>query len=81
MKLLSELAPGLLVIPIPIQAVCDTMYMMVDGTKFWISCNRPKLLRKASRWQLIQSSVPSTIMWRQCDIWIGAPKLSLKPPQ
>ena len=41
---------------------------MVDGAKFWISCQQLIILRKASHWQLIQNSAPSTIVWRQCDI-------------
>ena len=43
-------------------------HTMLDGAEFWISCQRLKLLRKDGHWQLIQNSVPSTIMWRQCDI-------------
>ena len=39
-------------------------HTMVDGSKFWISYQRPRLLRKASRWQLIQNLAPSTLsMW------------------
>ena len=53
---------------------------MLDGAKFWINCQRLRILRKASHWQLIQNSAPSTIVWRQCDIrivWrnILAPKI------
>ena len=44
---------------------------MVDGAEFWISCKWLKPLRKASQWQLIQCSAPSTICWCQCDIRIG----------
>ena len=36
-------------------------HTMVDGAEFWISCQRLKLLWKASQWKLIQSSAPSTI--------------------
>ena len=43
-------------------------HTMVNGTEFWITCKRLKLLRKAGRLQLIQNSAPSTIVWRQCDI-------------
>ena len=42
-------------------------HMMVDGAKFWISCQPLAFLSSFSRWQLIQKPVPSTIMWRQCD--------------
>ena len=45
-------------------------HTMADGAKFWITCKRLKLLRKAGRLQLIQNSAPSTIVWRQCDIQI-----------
>ena len=38
---------------------------MVDGAKFWITCKRLKVLRKASCLQLIQNSAPSTICWCQ----------------
>ena len=41
---------------------------MVDGSKSWISCKWLKALRKASQWQLIKCSAPSTIWWCQCDI-------------
>ena len=41
---------------------------MVDGTKFQISCQRLRLLRKASHGHLIQNSAPCTNMWRQCDV-------------
>ena len=50
-------------------------HTMVDGTEFWITCKRLKLLRKADRLQLIQNSVPSTIVWRQFDIRISWWKL------
>ena len=43
-------------------------HTMVDGAEFWISCQRPNLLRKPSHWQLIQNLAPSTIVWHQCDI-------------
>ena len=45
---------------------------MVDGAEFWISCKWLKALRKASQWQLIKCSAPSTICWCQCDIRIGS---------
>ena len=45
-------------------------HKMVDGAKFWVSCQQLKLLRKASHWQLIQNLAPSTIVWRPCDIRI-----------
>ena len=45
-------------------------HMMVDGAEFWITCKWLKLLRKAGCLQLIQNSAPSTIGWRQCDIWM-----------
>ena len=45
-------------------------HTMVDGAEFWISCQWLEILRKASHWQLIQNSAPSTIVWRQCDIRI-----------
>ena len=38
------------------------------GRLFLITCKRLKLLRKASRLQLIQNSMPSVAGWRQCDI-------------
>ena len=44
---------------------------MLDDAEFWISCKRLKALRKASQWQLIKCSAPSTICWCQCDIRIG----------
>ena len=44
---------------------------MVDGADFWISCKWLKALKKASQWQLIKCSAPSTICWRQCDIRIS----------
>ena len=50
--------------PIRMSHWCHTM---VDGAKFWISCQRLRVLRIASRWQLIQNLAPSTIVWRQCD--------------
>ena len=43
---------------------------MVDGAEFWINFKWLKALRKASQWQLIKCSAPSTISWRQCDIRI-----------
>ena len=46
-------------------------HKMVDGTEFWISCKRPAFLSSFSRFQVIQNSAPSTIVWRQCDIWIA----------
>ena len=41
---------------------------MVDGTKFWISCQWVAFLISFSRWQLIQNLAPSAIVWCQCDI-------------
>ena len=41
-----------------------------QGRLFWITCNRPKLLRKAGRLQLIQNSTPSVALMRQCCIRI-----------
>ena len=41
-----------------------------QGCLFWITCNRPKLLRKAGRLQLIQNSTPSVALMRQCCIQI-----------
>ena len=46
-------------------------HTMVDGSKFWISYQRLAFLSSFSRWQLIQNLAPSTIVWHQCDIWIG----------
>ena len=54
-------------------------HTMVDGAEIWISCQRLRLLRKSSHWQLIQKSAPSTIMWRQCDIWTKWQSISLEP--
>ena len=34
-----------------------------EVAEVWISCKRPKLLRKVGRWQLIQNSAPS-VAWR-----------------
>ena len=45
-------------------------HTMVDGAEFWISCKRPAFLCSFSRLQVIQNSVPSTIVWRQCDVQI-----------
>ena len=45
-------------------------HMLVDGAEFWITSKRLKLLRKAGCLQLIQNLASSTILWRQCDIWI-----------
>ena len=43
---------------------------VTEVTKFWTSCKRLKLLRKAGCLQVIQNSAPS-VTWRcQCDIWI-----------
>ena len=44
------------------------IYKMVDVAKFWISCQQPELLRKASQWQPIQNLASSSIVWHQCDI-------------
>ena len=54
----------------PFSSINHHVHMMVDGAKFWISCKWLKLLRKASRLQLIQNSAPSTIVGRKCDIGI-----------
>ena len=44
---------------------------MVDSVEFWISYQRLRLvLKKASRWHLIQNLASSTIVWRQHDIRI-----------
>ena len=51
---------------------------MVDGAEFWISCKWLQALRKASQWQLIKCSAPSTICWRLCDIRIGRCKSCLR---
>ena len=42
-----------------------------QGRLFWITCKWLKLLRKASRLQVIQNLVPSVVRWRQCDIRIA----------
>ena len=55
--------------PIQMSHWCHTM---VDGTKLWITCKWLKLQRKAGHLQLIRNTVPSTIVWRQCDIRIIA---------
>ena len=44
---------------------------MLDGAELWTSCQQLRILRKAIHWQPIQNLVPFTIVWRQCDIWIG----------
>ena len=41
-----------------------------QGRLFWITCKRPKLLRKAGCLQLIQNSTPSVTLMRQCCIRI-----------
>ena len=53
-----------------------------QGRLFWITCKQLKLLRKASRLQVIQNSVPS-VVWRcQCDNRIRLKnKISLKTNQ
>ena len=38
-----------------------------NGDKFWISCQRLRILRKASHSQLIQNSTLFTIVWSQCE--------------
>ena len=43
---------------------------LTSGRWHWICFQELRLLRKVSRWQLIQNSVPSAIVWRQRDIWI-----------
>ena len=50
-------------------------HTMIDGAEFWISCQRIRMLRKVSHWQLIQNLVQSTIVWRQCDIRIAIKRL------
>jgi hypothetical protein len=45
-------------------------HSMLVGAEFWITSKRLKVIRKAGCLQLIQNSAPSTIMRRQCDIWI-----------
>ena len=44
--------------------------MMVDGAEFGISWQWLAFLSILSCWQLIQNSVPSTILLHQCDISI-----------
>ena len=51
----------------------DVTLMPHDGR-----CQQLRLLRKASCWQLIQNSVPSIIMWHQCDIQISQPNQILE---
>ena len=48
-------------------------HMMVDGAEFWINCQWLIILNRFSCWQLIWNLVPSTTVWRQCDIpiWIA----------
>ena len=45
-------------------------HTMVDVAKFWISWNQPVFLSSFSCLQVIQNSVPSTIVWCQIDIRI-----------
>ena len=45
-------------------------HTMVDGSEFWIGYQRLAFLSGFSRWQLIQKSATSTIVWCQCDIRI-----------
>ena len=45
-------------------------HTLVDGAKFWINYKQLKL-RKVGCLQLIESSTPSTIVWRQCVAWMG----------
>ena len=40
-----------------------------EGVEFW-RCRQLKLLKKASRLQLVQNSALSVARWRQCDIRI-----------
>ena len=47
-------------------------HTMVDGAKFWISCQWLAFLSKFSQWQLIQNLGASTILWCQCDIQIDS---------
>ena len=46
------------------------IHKMVDGTDFWINCQLLNLLRKGGSWQLIQNSLPNTILHCLRDIWI-----------
>ena len=46
-------------------------HTMVNGIRFWIGCQWLAFLRILSCWQLVQSSAPSSIAWRQCVVWIG----------
>ena len=48
----------------------DATPPMVDAAEFLISYQWLAFLSNFSWWQLIQNSAPSTIVWRQCDIWI-----------
>ena len=50
--------------------ISNWRHTMVDGTKFWISYQQLTFLSILSHWQLIQNLAPSTIVWRQCNIWI-----------
>ena len=51
-------------------------HMTVDGAEFWISCKQPAFLSSFSHLQVIHNLVPSTIVWHQCDIWIGCTEKS-----
>ena len=55
---------------LPIQ-MSHWRHTMVDGVEFWFSCQWLRIPRKASRWKLIQNLAQSTIVWRQCEIWIA----------
>ena len=48
-----------------------------NGTEFWVSCQRLAFLTSHSHLRLIQNSVPSTVVWRQCYIQI----LNMAVPQ
>ena len=65
-KIFLQLTYSFQVFPRPIQL----SHWHQHGAKSWISCKWLKALRKASQWQLIKCSAPSTICWRQCDIRI-----------
>ena len=61
----KNLKPGMLRI-----RMSHWRHAMVDGAKFWISYHWLAFLSHLSCWKLIQNLVPSTIVWRQCDIQI-----------
>ena len=65
-KIFLQLTYSFQVFPRPIQL----SHWHQHGAKSWISCKWLKALRKASQWQLIKCSAPSTICWHQCDIQV-----------